>query len=161
MTKLLRVLLLVLLSAFPLAACPPPASAQLATFAKSELTIDTASGKHRFAVELAHSPQQMAQGLMYRRSLAADGGMLFEFETPQIASFWMKNTLIPLDMLFIAAGGRIADIHERAVPLSLEPITSAVPVLGVLELNGGTAARLGIKPGDRVDHPFFKSGGQG
>src|SRR6185437_1187319 len=131
-----------------LLAASTPVMAQLQTFQKSELTIETAAGKHRFTVELAQTPKQMAQGLMYRRSLPADAGMLFEFPSPQIAAFWMKNTLIPLDMLFIAADGRITGIHERAVPLSEEPIVSAGSVVAVLELNGGTAARLGIKPGD-------------
>jgi uncharacterized membrane protein (UPF0127 family) len=156
MSRLLRSLRFVALLLVAVGCAIPPATAQLATFTKSELTIDTASGKHRFTVELAQTPQQMAQGLMYRRSLPADAGMLFEFRTPQIVSFWMKNTLIPLDMLFIAADGRIVGVHERAVPLSEEPIVSSDPVLAVLELNGGTAARLGIVAGDRVEHAFFK-----
>jgi uncharacterized membrane protein (UPF0127 family) len=147
-----RSILLILLLPF-LAA--PPLRAELASFGKSELTIETAGGKHRFVIEEAKTDAQMEQGLMYRRSMPADAGMLFEYRRPQIMSFWMKNTLIPLDMLFIAPDGRIADIHERAVPLVLEPINSAVPALAVLELNGGTVARLGIKRGDRVLHPMF------
>src|ERR1700730_7403572 len=131
----------------------PALRAQLATFAKSELTIETASGKQRFAIEEATTPQQMSQGLMYRREMAADAGMLFEFARPQTASFWMKNTLIPLDMLFVAADGTIADFHERAVPQNLDPINSDRPVMAVLELNGGSIARLGIKRGDHVVHP--------
>jgi uncharacterized protein len=137
----------------------PALRAQLATFAKSELTIESASGKHRFSIEEAQTPQQMAQGLMFRRAMAADAGMLFEFDHPQIASFWMKNTLIPLDMLFIAADGSVADFHERAVPLSLEGINSDRPVQAVLELNGGTVSRLGLKRGDHVVHPFFAKSG--
>jgi uncharacterized protein len=133
----------------------PAPRAQLATYTKSELTILAADGKHRFTVEEAKTPQQMTQGLMFRQSLPADAGMLFEFDHLQPASFWMKNTLIPLDMLFIAPDGTIADYHERAVPLSLEAINSDRPVLAVLELNGGTVERLGIKRGDRVLHPFF------
>ena len=133
----------------------PALRAQLATFTKSELTIVTAAGKHRFAVEEATTPQQMSQGLMFRREMAADAGMLFEFPRLQTASFWMKNTLIPLDMLFIALDGTIADFHERAVPQNLDPINSDRPVIAVLELNGGTVARLGIKRGDHVVHPFF------
>jgi uncharacterized protein len=133
--------------------------AQLATFAKSELTIDTASGKQHFAIEEAKTSQQMMQGLMYRRSMPADAGMLFEYDHPQPVSFWMKNTLIPLDMLFIGADGTVLDIHERAVPLSLDSIGTDKPVLGVLELNGGTVSRLGIKRGDRVEHPLFAKGG--
>jgi uncharacterized membrane protein (UPF0127 family) len=136
----------------------PPLAAQLVAYGKGELTIETAKGKQRFAVEEARTPQQMAQGLMYRRSLAADAGMLFEYDRPQIVSFWMKNTVIPLDMLFIAADGFVVGIHERAVPLSTEAITSDKPVLAVLELNGGTAQRLGIKPGDHVSHPLFGKG---
>jgi uncharacterized protein len=148
-----RFALLALLLTAVLAAAP--LRAELASFTKSELTIETAGGKHHFAIEEAKTEAQMEQGLMYRRSMAPDAGMLFEYQQPQIMTFWMKNTLIPLDMLFIAADGTIADIHERAVPLLLDPINSAVPVLGVLELNGGTVARLGIKRGDLVRHPMF------
>jgi uncharacterized membrane protein (UPF0127 family) len=135
------------------------AQGQLQTYAKSELTIVSASGKHRFAVEMALTPAQMEQGLMFRRSLPADSGMLFDYGAMQPVAFWMKNTLIPLDMIFIKADGVIAAIHERAVPLSLEPIPSPVPVRAVLEVNGGTAARLGLKPGDRVIHPLFEKTG--
>ena len=121
----------------------------------SQLAIVAANGRHEFKVEVVSTPDKMAQGLMYRKSLPEDAGMLFDYGRPQPASFWMKNTLIPLDMIFIGADGRIINIHERAVPLSLDPIPSAGPVRGVLEVNGGTAARLGIKPGDRVVHPIF------
>jgi uncharacterized protein len=148
-----RFALLALLLAVALPASTP--HAELASFGKSELTIETASGKHRFAIEEAKTEAQMEQGLMYRRSMPPDAGMLFEYQRPQVMTFWMKNTLIPLDMVFIASDGTIADIHERAVPLLLDPINSAGPVLGVLELNGGTVARLGIKRGDRVLHPMF------
>ncbi len=137
----------------------PAPRAQLASFGKTELTIETASGKQHFIVEEAKTPQQMAQGLMFRRAMPVDAGMLFEYDRPQTATFWMKNTLIPLDMLFIAADGVVLDIHERAVPMSLDPIASEKPVLAVLELNGGTVSRLGIKRGDRVDHPLFAKGG--
>ena len=133
----------------------PPVLAQLATFPKSALTIDTGSGSHHFTVELAETEQEQAQGLMFRQSLPADAGMLFDFGGTKPAVFWMKNTLIPLDMLFIAADGRIADIHERAVPLSEATILSKVPVRAVLELNGGTVSRLGIRLGDMVHHPIF------
>ena len=135
------------------------AQGQLQTFQKAELTIASSSGKHRFTVELALTPEQMSQGLMFRRQLAPDAGMLFDYGRNQPASFWMKNTLIPLDMLFITGDGKIAGIHERAVPLSLEPIASPVPVRAVLELNGGTASRLGIKPGDRVLSPTLGTAG--
>lgn len=95
---------------------------------------------------------------MYRRRLAADAGMLFIFEKPEPARFWMKNTYIPLDIIFIAPDGRISNIAERTVPLSLETVASDGPVVAVLEVNGGTAARLGIRPGDRVIHPALGTG---
>lgn len=131
------------------------ALAQLQRFPTAELTIVTAAGRHKFTVELASTPAQMEQGLMFRRSLAPDAGMLFDFKTPVMASMWMKNTFIPLDMLFIDAQGRIVNLHERTVPGSLEPVSAAAPARAVLELNGGTAARLGIRPGDRVLFPIF------
>jgi uncharacterized protein len=121
----------------------------------SPLVIDTEGGTQRFTVELAVTPEEQAQGLMFRRTLPADTGMLFDLGGTRPATFWMKNTLIPLDMLFIATDGRIADIHERAVPLSEAMIESKVPVRAVLELNGGTAARLGIHEGDVVHHALF------
>ena len=124
-------------------------------FPTAELTIVTASGPQKFTVELATTPAQMEQGLMFRQSLAPDSGMLFDFKTPSMASMWMKNTLIPLDMLFIDAQGRIVNIAERTVPGSLDPVGAAAPVRAVLELNGGTAARLGIRPGDRVLFAIF------
>jgi hypothetical protein len=129
--------------------------ADLQKFATSELTIISATGPHRFKVELAETPEQMTQGLMFRTSLAPDAGMLFDYQQPTAATMWMRNTLIPLDMLFIDGQGRIVNIHERAVPQSLDVIAAAAPVRAVIELNGGTAARLGIEPGDRVVHPIF------
>jgi len=131
------------------------AQAQLQTYPKAELTIVSAGGPHKFAVEVATTPGQMEQGLMFRRSLAADAGMIFDYRAPSMAAMWMKNTLIPLDMLFVDQRGLIINIHERAVPGSLDPIGAAAPARAVIELNGGTAARLGIKPGDRVIFPIF------
>jgi len=131
------------------------ARAQLQTYDKGSLTIDTAQGKQRFTVEFALTPEQQEQGLMYRSSLAPDAGMLFVFEQSRTQIFWMKNTLIPLDMVFIAANGRIVDFHERAVPMDETPIPSKAPALAVLELNGGTVARLGIKIGDVVHAAAF------
>jgi uncharacterized protein len=146
----------VLLLALSLATLPAaPIRAQLQHFPHASLTIVTASGRHKFAVEVATTPGQLEQGLMFRRNLAANAGMIFDFGTPQMATMWMKNTLIPLDMLFVDAKGRIVNIHQRAVPGSLEPIGATAPVLAVVELNSGTAARLAIKPGDRVISPVF------
>jgi uncharacterized protein len=130
-------------------------SADLQRFATSELTIISATGKHRFKVEVADTPAQMTQGLMFRQSLAPDAGMLFDYKEPTAATMWMRNTFIPLDMLFVDAQGRIVNIHQRAVPQSLDVIAAAAPVRAVIELNGGTTARLGIAPGDQVVHPIF------
>ena len=134
-----------------------PVAAQLAQFPTAELTIVTGSGPHKFKVEVATTPAQLEQGLMFRKKLAPDAGMIFDFKAPQPAMMWMKNTLIPLDMLFVDGEGRIVSLHERAVPGSLETIGSGAPVRAIIELNGGTAARLGIKPGDRVLFPIFGS----
>jgi uncharacterized protein len=129
--------------------------AQSGNDAAAVVTIVSAAGKHRFNVELAETPAQMEQGLMFRRELAPDAGMLFDFKQPTMATMWMRNTLIPLDMLFVDEQGRIVNIHERAVPQSDAIIAAAAPARVVIELNGGTAARLGIKPGDRVLFPIF------
>jgi uncharacterized membrane protein (UPF0127 family) len=123
--------------------------------ALSPLTIHSASGTHRFNVELADTAEKRSVGLMHRPAMAADGGMLFDFKTDGQVTMWMRNTRIPLDMLFITRDGRIANIAERTVPFSETTIPSKGPVRAVLELNGGTSARLKIKPGDRVDHPMF------
>ncbi|MDQ3143562.1 MAG: DUF192 domain-containing protein [Pseudomonadota bacterium] len=118
------------------------------------LTITTGNGKmHRFTVEVARTPEQQAQGLMNRQSLAPDRGMIFPYDEPVMTSFWMKNTLIPLDMIFIRADGTIARIEANTVPLSLESAASGEPVGAVLELAGGRSAELGIGPGARVEWP--------
>ena len=125
-------------------------------FERSELTIATARGAHRFRVELALQPEQQSQGLQHRPFLAEDAGMLFVYDQAGTVSMWMLNTLIPLDMIFIGADGRIVNIAERTRPKSLETIPSAGPALAVLEVLGGTSARLGIRPGDRVIHPLLE-----
>jgi uncharacterized membrane protein (UPF0127 family) len=127
----------------------------LQQFATADLTIVSANGHHRFTVELAETPAQMEQGLMFRRSLAPDAGMLFDFKQPTVATMWMHNTLIPLDMLFVDQQGLIVNIAQRAVPESNDTIAAVAPVRAVIELNGGTAERLGIKPGDHVLYPIF------
>ncbi len=110
-------------------------------------------GQARFRIELANTPRTRAQGLMHRESLPAMSGMLFVFKRPQRVSFWMKNTLIPLDMLFLTADGRVARIHENAIPGDLTPIHGGRGIQSVLELNGGTARRLGISAGSQLRHP--------
>ena len=120
------------------------------------LTIVTESGRHAFQVELADNDASRAQGLMYRRSLAPDRGMLFDFKRVEPISMWMQNTYVSLDMLFIRPDGTVARVATNAEPLSTRTIPSGEPVLAVLEVVAGTAARLGIKPGDKVEHPLFK-----
>jgi uncharacterized protein len=146
---------LLLLSVFLAAGA---AAAALQSFATASLTIVGGGGSHRFTVELAETPAQMEQGLMFRASLPPDAGMLFDFKQPTVATMWMHNTLIPLDMLFVDAKGTIVNIEQRAVPESDAIISAAAPVRAVIELNGGTAARLGIAPGDRVLYPIFGTG---
>lgn len=111
--------------------------------------------RHEFTVEVANDREEISYGLMNRESMDADKGMLFDFDPPYEPSMYMKNTLIPLDMLFIANDGRIEMIARNTVPGSLRTISPGVPVRGVLELNGGLTAELDIKPGDFVVHPIF------
>ena len=118
--------------------------------AAQPLTIHAGGSTYKFEVELATTPAERAQGLMFRKAMAANAGMLFLYPSEQQVAFWMKNTLIPLDMLFLKADGSIAHIAHNAVPLDETPIDSGAPVKAVLEVKGGTAAALGIKEGDRV-----------
>lgn len=150
----------VLALAFALAAAGAARGQMLESFATDSLTVVTGDGeRHRFRVELALTAEQRAQGLMFRRQLARDAGMLFVYRPARPVSMWMKNTPIPLDMLFIDREGRVVKVAERAVPGSLQSIDSGGPVKGVLELPGGTAERLGIAPGARVLHASFGSQG--
>ena len=110
-------------------------------------------GSARFNVEIADEPAEQAQGLMNRPQMGMSSGMYFIYPGPRRVSFWMRNTLIPLDMLFIDASGVVQRIHSNAVPLDETPIDGGEDVLTVLEINGGLAARLGITPGSRVRHP--------
>jgi uncharacterized membrane protein (UPF0127 family) len=114
------------------------------------LEIRSATGTHRFTVEVARTPDEQAQGLMFRETLAADEGMIFPFPRPRVASFWMRNTLIPLDMIFVRADGTIARVAANTVPHSEDGVSSGEPVAAVLEIRGGRAAELGITEGDRV-----------
>ena len=119
------------------------------------LTVDAANGQFEFLVEMAVDPAQRSQGLMFRESLEEDRGMLFDFGKSQRAAMWMRNTYVPLDMLFIDADGQITQIAADTEPLSDAVIASRELVRAVLELRGGVSAKLGIKPGDRVIHPLF------
>lgn len=123
------------------------------------LDIVSADGAHHvFHIELASKPAERERGLMYRQSLAADAGMLFDFGEDRLVSMWMKNTFIPLDMLFITHDGTIVTIAADTVPQSLDTISSGRPVRAVLEIKGGEAARQGIALGARVMYPLFGSG---
>jgi uncharacterized protein len=120
------------------------------------LEIATSTGRHAFQVEIADNDASRERGLMDRRYMAPDHGMLFEFDRDEPTSFWMKNTYIPLDMIFIARSGLVTRIVANAEPLSERVIPSGGPCAAVLELSGGVAASIGLKVGDRVRHPFFK-----
>jgi uncharacterized protein len=122
---------------------------------ESTLEIVTKQGVHVFTVELATNDAERQQGLMFRKELPEGRGMLFDFKRDQDVSMWMRNTLIPLDMLFINADGSIRRIAENTEPLSERTIPSGGPVRGVLEVIGGTAKKFGIVPGDKVAHPVF------
>ena len=119
------------------------------------IRIDTASGSKAFTVEVAADAASQQRGLMYRRDLPPDAGMLFDFHQNVLATFWMKDTPLPLDMVFIKSDGTVASIAQNAVPYSTHTIPSPEPVRAVLEINGGRAHDLGIRPGDKVRAPIF------
>jgi uncharacterized membrane protein (UPF0127 family) len=134
-----------------LLALAPARPAELPT-----LEIASKTGVHVFAVEIADTDQARAKGLMFRKEMPDGRGMLFDFHRDQEVSFWMENTYIPLDMIFIRGDGRILRIAENTEPLSTKLIPSGGPIRAVLEVIGGTARKLGIAPGDRVAFPIFK-----
>ncbi len=131
------------------------ATAQLVDFATSQLTIETRRGAFAFEVELAITPAERQQGLMYRKTLAADRGMLFDFGKASPVSMWMRNTYLSLDMVFIRDSGEVARIAAATEPMSETIIPSGEPVRAVLELPAGTSQRLDLQPGDRIRHPIF------
>ena len=139
-------ILAVLMVATPLAACSD----------EGKLVLHSSTGDYPFNIEVVDTPESRAKGLMFVQDLADDAGMLFDFKQEQNVSFWMQNTFIPLDMLFIRADGTVARIAERTEPLSTRTIPSGEPILSVLEINGGVSKQLGIKPGDKVEHALFK-----
>jgi len=136
-------------SGVPLAAFLPVAAEPADTTAE----LVTASGRHRFTVEIADTVAARSRGLMFRDSMAPDHGMLFDFGTDQDVAFWMKNTILSLDMVFIRGDGTVVSIAPATTPFSLEPVPSAAPARFVLEVIAGTAARIGLKPGDRLVSP--------
>jgi len=124
---------------------------------RDELEIVASTGTHSFVVEIASSQEARSRGLMFRREMAANAGMLFDYGYEQPVAMWMKNTYIPLDMLFIARDGRVVNTIERTVPHSLQALPSARPVRAVLEVVAGTVSRLKIKAGDIVRHRLFSN----
>jgi len=151
----IEVFLLVLLTMVA-AVVAAPIGTRAAGLKVETVVIETASGAHPFATEIADTDSTRARGLMFRRHLAADHAMLFVWEAPIAAAMWMKNTYIPLDMLFVAGDGRVVYVAANTKPESLDVISAGRPVKAVIEVAGGTAARLGIKPGDRVRYPAFR-----
>ncbi len=133
-----------------------PAAAQQADGVyREDVVIETARGPVTFHAEIADDDAERARGLMYRREMARENGMLFQFQAPEPQSFWMRNTHLSLDLIFIGPDGRVLNIAERATPYSDAPIPSRGPAIGVLEINGGLAREMGIAEGDRVRHPFL------
>ncbi|WP_409433918.1 DUF192 domain-containing protein [Litorimonas sp. RW-G-Af-16] len=160
--------LILLASVFAFAAVTPLAAPTLsvAQTAKNDvvdfgtpkpLTIKGESGEHTFMVEEAKTLDQQARGMMYREEMDPDTGMIFEFKEPKIATIWMKNTAIPLDILFVRSNGKILKIEHSHQPYTLRSASSEAVVAAVVELKGGRSKELGIRPGDQVDHPFFKA----
>lgn len=130
------------------------AAAEIA--AEQQVVVETSQGPRRVLVEIADTAESRRRGLMYRTHLPDGTGMLFDFEKPRPVGMWMKNTLIPLDMLFLDSQGRVVHIEHEAEPHSLQVRGPRQPVLGVLEIGGGSADRMGITEGDMVRHPMFQ-----
>ena len=133
-------------------------AASAAPLPVTTISVDTAKGRAVFKVEVAGDEASHEKGLMFRKTMAADRGMLFDFHTDVMTTFWMKNTILPLDIIFIRADGTISSIAGNAVPYSLAPIPSSEPIRAVLEINAGRAKALGIEPGDRVHGAIFPAG---
>lgn len=114
------------------------------------LSVDLGGKRHAFRVEVARTPAQQANGLMFRKAMGADEGMLFPYAQPRLLSFWMRNTVLPLDIIYIGPDGKVVNVVANAVPYSETPLWSSAPASAVLELNAGRAAQLGIKAGTPV-----------
>lgn len=125
----------------------------LAGLPMSEVAVETSSGTHRFRVWIAADPASRANGLMLVHEMPPDYGMLFLFEQTQYTSFWMRDTVLPLDLVFVGADGRVVNIAHETRPFTEDPIPSAAPVIAVLEVLAGTAARIGLAVGDRIEMP--------
>ena len=151
-----RTLLTILFLAMPLAVSAQTSKDDVVDFGEPvPLTIVSEGGEHVFAVERAISLDQQARGMMFRETMEPDSGMIFEFDKPKIATIWMKNTSIPLDILFVRSNGRILKIEHMTQPYKLRSASSEAVVAAVVELQGGRSRDLGIMPGDLVKHEFF------
>lgn len=157
MRGMARAAVAALVAALPLGGCHDPFTEEAAAaptpfrLDRTTIRLTTADGKVRaYKVEIARTAEEQARGLMYRRSMPRDAGMLFLFPEPRIASFWMRNTYLPLDIIFISPQGRVLNV-AKGEPLNEAPVESVGPAGAVLELNQGEAARIGLKPGDRVN----------
>lgn len=159
MIACMKRILMALALIFPsLAGAQPGTDRPQPRLAEEAMVIVTRDGtRHSFRAEMAVQPQDQMIGMMFRASMAPDDAMIFDWGAPRESSMWMRNTLIPLDMLFVAADGRIHRIHERAVPQSLATIDSRGPVRATIEVAGGTAERLNLRVGDRVLQRIFGS----
>lgn len=140
------------------ACCFAGSAATAQACSQDRVLVKGSFGEAQFVIELADEPAERGRGLMNRVSMARSAGMLFVFEQPQAVAFWMKNTLIPLDMVFTDRSGRIVHIHENAIPLDETPIPGGEGVYAVLEINGGMSSMFGIKAGDALQHPAFSGG---
>ena len=145
-------------AAAPAATAPPVGAVGKPPAGFEELEAVTPNGRTRFFVEIADNDAERERGLMFRKELAPERGMLFIFQQQHEVAFWMKNTLIPLDIIYIQPDGTVLSIARNTTPLSEAPIPSGGPVVAVLELAGGRAAEIGLLPGDRIVHRAFKRG---
>lgn len=154
-----RILLLALAWLSSSLALAQPALLELSSYPRADLSIRTAKpvATHQFRIWVADTPERQSQGLMFVRDLPANEGMLFVNREPRIFSMWMKNTFIPLDMLWIDSRGRITEIRANTTPHSLDAIAAPMKVIALLELRGGETARRGIRRGDVVVHPAFRN----
>jgi len=143
------------LIAILLAACTPASNGAASEQDWFEVFVVSETGRHRFEVEIADSDEEQRRGLMFRQSLAEDAGMLFLYEKAEVLSYYMRNTYISLDIIYIDVEGRIVSIARETEPLSERSLYSAGPSIAVLEVIGGTSDRLGFGEGDLVEHPFF------
>ena len=159
----MRNLIFSLFLSLALTACGPNASGQTGQSGQpggdgwTQVTVISSTGAHSFNVEIADDPEEQRRGLMYRRELAPDAGMLFLYEEQELLSYWMRNTYVSLDIIYIDDQGHIVSIAKNTTPLSERSIPSSGPAIAVLEVIAGTSDELGFAAGDEVRHPFFQN----